>query len=46
MGLSEFYGKPLPDSERFKVLDRALELGANFLDTSDTCEPLVSIVAV
>lgn len=38
MGLSEFYGKPLPDEERFKVLDRAVELGSIVFDTSDTCE--------
>lgn len=38
MGLSEFYGKPQPDEERFQVLDRAIELGAVVLDTSDACE--------
>lgn len=27
MGLSAFYGKPQPDEERFKILDRAYELG-------------------
>jgi hypothetical protein len=27
MGLSMFYGRPLPDEERFAVLDRACEMG-------------------
>jgi aryl-alcohol dehydrogenase-like predicted oxidoreductase len=35
MGISAFYGTPDPDSERFKVLDRAYELGARHWDTSD-----------
>jgi aryl-alcohol dehydrogenase-like predicted oxidoreductase len=35
MGLSAFYGKPEPDSERFKVLDRAYELGETFWDSAD-----------
>lgn len=35
MGLSAFYGKPESDEERFKVLDRALELGQNFWDSAD-----------
>jgi aryl-alcohol dehydrogenase-like predicted oxidoreductase len=35
MGLSAFYGKPESDEERFKVLDRALELGETFWDTAD-----------
>ena len=34
-GLSAFYGSKMPDEERFKVLDRALELGETFWDTSD-----------
>lgn len=38
MGLSAFYGPPLPDEERFKVLDRALELGETFWDTADVCK--------
>ena len=38
MGLSAYYGKPPPDSERFKVLDRALELGETFWDTADMYE--------
>ncbi|KAH0612438.1 uncharacterized protein H6S33_010490 [Morchella sextelata] len=35
MGLSAFYGKVDSDEERFKVLDRAYELGERFWDTSD-----------
>ncbi|KAH6673036.1 NADP-dependent oxidoreductase domain-containing protein [Halenospora varia] len=35
MGLSSSYGKPDSNEERFKVLDRALELGCTFWDTSD-----------
>lgn len=35
MGLSAFYGKPEADEERFKVLDRALELGETFWDSAD-----------
>jgi hypothetical protein len=31
-GLSAFYGTPLPDEDRFKVLDRAYELGQTFWD--------------
>lgn len=34
MGMSEFYG-PADDADSLKVLDRALELGVTFLDTSD-----------
>ncbi|KAL0636098.1 Aldo-keto reductase str7 [Maublancomyces gigas] len=35
MGLSAFYGAVENDEERFKVLDRAIELGATNWDTSD-----------
>lgn len=35
MGLSAFYGKPQSDNERFKVLDRAYELGETFWDSAD-----------
>jgi aryl-alcohol dehydrogenase-like predicted oxidoreductase len=35
MGLSAFYGKPESDEERFKVLDRAYELGEVFWDSAD-----------
>lgn len=33
MGLSAFSGQVLTDEERFKVLDRAYELGSTFWDT-------------
>ena len=35
MGLSAFYGAPASDEERFKVLDRAYELGCTFWDSAD-----------
>ena len=35
MGLSAFYGTPAPDEERFKVLDRAIELGSTYIDSAD-----------
>ncbi|KAI1103141.1 putative aldo/keto reductase [Jackrogersella minutella] len=35
MGMSMLYGVPPSDEERFKVLDRALELGATSWDSSD-----------
>ncbi|KAI0775273.1 Aldo/keto reductase [Trametes elegans] len=35
MGISAFYGKPLPDEERFKVLDAVYENGCTFWDTAD-----------
>lgn len=35
MGLSAFYGDVESDEERFKVLDRAYELGQNFWDSAD-----------
>ena len=35
MGLSAFYGKPKPDSERFAVLDAAYEAGELFWDSAD-----------
>jgi hypothetical protein len=38
MGLSFGYGKVEDNEERFKVLDRALEVGSTFWDTSDACE--------
>jgi aryl-alcohol dehydrogenase-like predicted oxidoreductase len=37
MGLSASYGAVDVDEERFKVLDRALERGTTFWDTSDVC---------
>jgi aryl-alcohol dehydrogenase-like predicted oxidoreductase len=35
MGLSAFYGTPASDEERFKVLDRTIELGFTFFDSAD-----------
>lgn len=35
MGLSAFYGQPEPDEARFRVLDRAYELGEIFWDSAD-----------
>ncbi|KAJ4357830.1 uncharacterized protein N0V89_002406 [Didymosphaeria variabile] len=35
MGLSVFYGKPKPDSERLALLDAAYEMGERFWDTAD-----------
>lgn len=35
MGLSAFYGAPESDEERFKVLDRAYELGERNWDSAD-----------
>lgn len=35
MGLSQDYGRPLPDAQRLAVLDHAYEIGATFWDTSD-----------
>ncbi|KAI9680535.1 MAG: hypothetical protein M1817_003975 [Caeruleum heppii] len=35
MGLSWGYGDPEPDEARFKVLDRAVELGETFWDSAD-----------
>ncbi len=35
MCLSAFYGATASDEERFKVLDRAIELGSTFFDSAD-----------
>ncbi|CAF0891043.1 unnamed protein product [Adineta steineri] len=35
MGLSAFYGTPASDEERFKVLDRAIELDSTYIDSAD-----------
>ena len=34
MGMSMGYGQVPSDEERFKILDRAVELGATFWDTA------------
>jgi aryl-alcohol dehydrogenase-like predicted oxidoreductase len=41
MGMSEFYG-PRDDTESLKTIDRALELGIDFLDTADAYGPLLN----
>ncbi|KAI2464081.1 Aldo/keto reductase [Annulohypoxylon bovei var. microspora] len=35
MGLAMSYGKPLPDEQRFELLDHAHKIGDTFWDTSD-----------
>ena len=35
MGIAAFYGTPLPDEERFKVLDAVFDSGCTFWDTAD-----------
>lgn len=35
MGLSVFHRIPMSDEERFKILDRVIELGSTFIDSSD-----------
>ncbi|CAF1378215.1 unnamed protein product [Didymodactylos carnosus] len=35
MGLSAFYGTTATDEERFKVIDRAIELGSTYIDSAD-----------
>ena len=35
MGLSAFYGTPASDEERFKLLDRVIELGSTYIDSAD-----------
>ena len=35
MGLSICYGTVASDEERFKLLDRAIELGCTYFDTAD-----------
>jgi aryl-alcohol dehydrogenase-like predicted oxidoreductase len=41
MGMSEFYG-PRDDAESLKTIDRALELGIDFLDTADAYGPFIN----
>src|SRR5260221_2054185 len=45
MGMSEFYG-PRDDAESLRTIDRALELGVDFLDTADVYGPLANEVLV
>jgi aryl-alcohol dehydrogenase-like predicted oxidoreductase len=45
MGMSEFYGS-LDDAESLRTIDRALELGVDFLDTADVYGPLANEVLV
>lgn len=35
MGLSEFYGEPMPESEAIELLHQALDLGVNHFDTAE-----------
>ena len=41
MGMSEFYG-PADEGEALRTIDRALELGVTFLDTSDMYGPFTN----
>ena len=45
MGMSEFYG-PRDEAESLATIDRALDLGINFLDTSDIYGPHTNEVLV
>lgn len=45
MGMSEFYG-PSSESEHIKVINRALDLGINFIDTADMYGPFTNEVLV
>lgn len=43
MGLSSAYGPVGEDEARFKVLDKAHELGSRLWDTSDVCKCCLSM---
>lgn len=45
MGMSIGYGTAPSDEERFKVLDRAFELGATFWDTAESVPPFRAFTA-
>jgi aryl-alcohol dehydrogenase-like predicted oxidoreductase len=42
MGMSEFYGAAADEAEAKRVIDRALELGVDFLDTADMYGPFTN----
>jgi hypothetical protein len=46
MGLSSGYGSVGSNEERFKILDRAVELGSTFWDSSDVCMEAPCLVRV
>jgi hypothetical protein len=37
MGMSVFYGAAGSDEDRFKILDRAIEIGETFWDSESSC---------
>ncbi|CAF5079057.1 unnamed protein product [Rotaria sp. Silwood1] len=41
-----FYGTPASDQERFKILDRTIELGWNFIDTADVYEDNEELIGI
>ncbi|KAF5019267.1 hypothetical protein F66182_8720 [Fusarium sp. NRRL 66182] len=45
MGMSHSYGETPSDEERFAVLDRAVEIGATFWDTSDLYDDSQKLLA-